>query len=150
MTTTWILAANSCEAHLYSTNRAKLMNGDGELTLIEDFSHPEGRLKASELVEGRAGKYHQPRCGYGSFVESPDPTKVELEHFARALATKIREGSFAHSFDDLIVIAAPGFHGILNKSIEHIAIKQTVSLNIEKDYTDVRPRELAKLILEHL
>lgn len=149
MTTTWILTANASEAHLYSATRAKLLNGEGDLTLVEEFFHPESRLKTSELIEGRPGKYHNAKTGYGTFSEPTDAKKVESELFAKELAGKLQLSCKQHCFEDLILVATPGFHGLLNKFIKNSPVEQVVSLNIEKDYTRMKPTQLAKLIVEH-
>ena len=136
MTTTWILIANATEAHLYQSPKAKLFNGMEKLELVCEFAHPDGRKKDIDLVSDRLG-----HNGHGTMIESSDLKQFEAERFARELAQSLESSRTSNSFQDLIVIAPPSFHGLLNKHFNE-QLQGLVSVNVEKDYTKANERQL--------
>lgn len=144
MTTTWILIANASEAHLYTSQRAKLFNGSAELSLINNFSHPESRQKGLNLVADRLG-----HSGHGTFVEAAEPKQLEADHFAKELVSMLEQGRVNNQFQDLIIAAPSKFRGLLHKYInDHL--QQLLSVNIDKDYTKDKANVLVKHLQEHM
>ena len=144
MTTTWILIANASEAFLYTSPRAKLFNGNAELSLISRFDHPESRQKGLNLVSDKLG-----HNGHGTFVEASEPKQLQAEHFARELAVMLEEGRVSNQFQDLIIAAPAKFRGLLHKYIND-QLGQLLSVNIDKDYTKDKVGILVKHLQEHL
>ena len=78
---------------------------------------------------------------HGAFNEPIDPKDYEQERFAIELAKELDAGRTANSYKNLIIVASPHFHGMLNKHMnEHVA--GMVSKHIEKDYTAETPEGL--------
>lgn len=150
MTVVQIIVANSVEAQLYQSPKAKLLNGDASLQLVKEFSHPESRLKSSELESDRHGNYNNRHTsGTSTFSEHTNLHDIEAEHFAKELAEELEKGRKNNDFQELIIVAAPSFHGLLNKHLSH-HVQGLVFLTIEKDYTRSDSKELAKRLGEHL
>lgn len=149
MTTSWILIANASQAKIYKTARVKLFNGDGALELVAEFGHPQSRQKNADLTADRSGKFQGQNTGSGTFNEAAVPKKVEADQFAKELIKKLNEGRNKNSYQDLIVVASPQFHGILNKHMQG-PLEQMVSVNIEKDYTKIAEHDLLKQLQEYL
>jgi len=144
MTTTWILVANASEAHLYTAQRAKLLNSNSTLSSVNDFIHPESREKGINLVADRSG-----HSGHGTFVESSNPRQVEVDRFAKELVVALEQGRVSNQFQDLIIAAPAKFRGLLHKYINS-QLNHLVSVNINRDYTKNGTKVLAKHLQEHL
>lgn len=140
MTTTWILVANSSSANL-------LVNSGPHtgLQLVKQFTHPESREKASELVSDRPGHIQGHGGGHGSYIPAMDPKHNEAEHFAQALAHELEQGRVANSYTRLIIVASRPFVGMLNSRLDE-QVRNLVSDTLEKDYTHATIKELG----EHL
>lgn len=149
MSTTWILVANASEAHLYSSPKAKLFNGDASLDAIKDYSHPESRQKNHDLIDTKAGYHHSRHAGAGTFVESSDPHESELESFARELIHELNLHYQKNDFNELILAAPPQFHGKLNKYVNS-QLNGLQVLNIDKDYTKFNAKSLAAMLKTYL
>jgi len=150
MTMTWILVANASEARLYASPKAKLFNGEGELSEIGDYHHPESRQKSSDFVTDRSGRRATMRSGSGTCEDASDPKSQEADNFARQLADQLASDFKANRFQDLIIAAPPQFHGLLNKYLSAHALVDHISINIEKDYTKSKPRELLNQLQNYL
>lgn len=137
----WVLVANSSEAKLYGS---KYLGSD--LNLIEEFSHPEGRNKVSDIMADKSGHYQsQSGSGGGSYAMHSAPLQIELGRFAQTLLTKLDQGLHSHDFKKLVVIAPPHMLGELKKDC-HAKLKEYVLHFVDKDYTKMtRPELQAKL-----
>jgi len=149
MSTTWILVANASEAHLYSSPKAKLFNGDSTLSTVKDYTHPASRQKNRDLIDTKSGYHQTLGGGGGTFVGSGDPHDTEMEIFARELIRELNQHFHKHDFNDLIVAAPPQFHGKLNKYVNS-QLNGINVLNIDKDYTKFDGKSLAALLKDYL
>lgn len=144
---TWVLVADSCEAKIFKTIKARLFDNkaDGkDLTLVSEHSHPNGRKKDQDLVSDKQGSF-----GVGNFSEHTDPKQYENDRFASEISKILEHAHGQNSYHDLILIAPPNFMGMINKHLAH-TVKKTVCKEIEKDYTRQTPKELVAHLREHL
>ena len=137
MSTLWVLVANASQAHLYATARL-----GGALEIVKEFSHPQSREKGLNLVTDRPGQKQTQGAVHGGAVEKTDPKEVEAEKFAKELAVELDEGRTSHQFAELVLIAPPHFHGLLNKHCNPQTLNM-VSKKLQKDYTHMRAKELS-------
>lgn len=144
MSNTWILIANASEAHLYTSPKAKLLNGSNKLSLVGNFAHPDSRKKATELVSDRFG-----HTLHGTYVESSEPQKVEADHFAQELAEKLEHGRVTNKFDELVIIAPGHFQSLLKHHASH-RLSQMIERTVDRDYTHYPQRELVSKIQKWL
>jgi protein required for attachment to host cells len=142
MANTWLIVANASQATLYETE-----SNPKTLTLIKELLHPASRAKGSELASDRPGHYQgeatrgMEGTTHGAFNEPVDPKEYEQERFAIELAKELDVGRTSNSYKNLIIVASPHFHGMLNKHMnEHVA--GMVSRHVEKDYTAETPEGL--------
>lgn len=158
MSTTWILIANSSQAAIYLTHKAKLFLRNGcdnnSLILVRSFSHQDSRKKTSDLISDRFGKYrfsgsNNFPAGHGAFLEPTDPKAHEADVFAQELVQTLDQGRRDGAYDDVVLIATPHFRGLLNKHLKH-AMQKLVSKVIDKDYTHIKGRALARQLIYHL
>ena len=65
------------------------------------------------------------------------------------MAEDLESARISGNFDELIVIAPPHFHGLLNSHFNgHVST--LISLNIKKDYTKANEKQLLGYLDEHL
>ena len=144
MTTSWILVANASEAHLYESPRLKLLHGHTPLTHLAEFAHPESRSKGLHLVTDKLG-----HSGHGTFVETSEPKSHEAMQFARLLIAELEKGRVNHCFQDLIIVAPPKFHGLLNKCLQ-APLQHLLSVDVDKDYTQADEQQLRNYLQDYL
>ncbi len=144
MRTTWILIANAGGARLFS-NRGPQKG----LELLKTFDHPEGREKTAELVTDRPGHNKSVGNGHGAYVAATDPKYHAAESFAQRLTKKLEQGRIANNYDQLIVVAAPNFLGLLNKHFSS-HVRSLLSERLQKDYTKVNEKELSGYLEKYI
>jgi protein required for attachment to host cells len=137
MATAWILVANASEAKVYSNKGI----GKG-LEIVAKLDNPDSRKKAAELVTDRPGHMQGSGNGHGSRQPATDPKQHAHDIFARELAQQLDQGRTSNSFQRLIVVAEPGFRGLLNSAMNS-QVSGMVSDSIDKDYTKLSDKELA-------
>lgn len=137
MSTNWLLVANRTGARLFENP------GPGKgLIKLEEFSHPEGRLKDQDFVSDDKGRV-QDRPGQGSHKrEMPEsPSEHQDRHFAHNLAETLKHGLDEHRFTRLFLVAEPGFLGDLKEALD----KKTASIlegTLGKDLLHVEDRDI--------
>lgn len=128
----YVLVANASEARVFETTRL-----GHNLKLLREFSHPESREKEIDLSTDRPGSYESRDEAHGSMAYPSTRKEVEKDHFALELAKALDHDGY----DELVVIASPPFHALLNKHLkEHT--KGKISYSVEKDYTKIPVKEL--------
>jgi protein required for attachment to host cells len=146
----WILVAHRADARIIrSTGRR------GSLHLVSQFEHPEGRKQNREIDTDAKGSRPSANSGQGHTTGGAgssghmrhglDPHLEAVEHiadiFAKALALKLREGRTQHEFDEVILVAEPGFLGKIRRFLD----KQTnamVSATLNRNLTALPMHEL--------
>ncbi len=144
MTKTWYLVANASTARLYSKE-----HGGKSLVRLQEFNHPESRETRRELKRDRPGLHQSGTGAQGSFVEPTDPKKNEADRFARELSQTLRSAKAKGDFERLVIVATSTFGRYLTKHLGHLA-KEPENAFIEKDYTKVDDKQLAKRLERHI
>jgi protein required for attachment to host cells len=142
---TFVLVADASRARLYQrpNNTAKFM-------LLEEFDHPTGRAKNSDLMAdkpGRAFSSGATTAARSTKEYRTEPKQVEAEKFARELGRRLAALFDAHAFDDLVIAAPPKFLGLLRTALgthrDHVS--NSVVAWHEKNLTTVTDiRELSE------
>lgn len=145
MDSTWILVANRANARLFTNT-----GSHRELTLLKDFIHSEGRLKDRELSSDKPGRaFDSGGQGRHGMSKSESPSEHETARFAKELATVLEQGRTSHQFGRLILVAEPGFLGVLNGAIDrHTA--ELVTDTLSKDLAHLDDADIPAVILEHI
>jgi protein required for attachment to host cells len=133
----WILVCDASRAVLYVAEKR-----GGDWRPIGSYSHPESRMKSSELTSTEPGHSLKSKGGSRHTVleSSTSPKEAEKEHFAQQLAEVVNDAARKQSFDGLVLVAPPHFAGILEHHLSAEAKKRTKA-TVHKDYTNSDARE---------
>jgi protein required for attachment to host cells len=141
---TWALIADRSHARILSTRG----RGKG-FELVEDITHPEGRLHDRDLETDRHGRTGDPRqVGHATETEVSASEEVAIR-FANALAAKLRQGHDAHRFEHLILAAEPRFLGHLRKALDK-STSQAVKGEVHKHLLGAGDGDLAAHLDPHV
>lgn len=149
MAMTWVVVASASIAKIFSVNKIKFLNDTDKLKLVNELSHPASRMRDSEIVSDKSGRYRPKNMGADSFAEATDPKKNEMDIFSRELIHYLESSRTSKLFHDLILVVAPSFYGLLNTHM-HQQLKGLVSLVIEKDYTKDSDHDLEKHLKQQI
>lgn len=121
-----IVVADSSRARIFSAESAK-----SGLQEIETMAHPEGRMHEQDMVSDLPGKDSgKGGAGDHAFQEIVEPKKQEVIEFAKRLAEYLENMRKANKLDDLSIVAAPAFLGVLR---EQLAAETTKKIVFELD-----------------
>jgi len=140
MAITWILVANASLAKLYAN-----LGPNKGLTLVKELIHPESRQKNAQLVTDRAGNMAGLGNGQGSRQPQTIPKDHEAKVFAQEIAHELYRGRAKNAFGRAILMAPPGFMGMLNAELDN-PTAQLITDRFDKDYTKTPEPQLR----EHL
>ena len=141
MKQTWIVVAESSRARIFA-----LRGLTSPLQELEDLVNPAARAAERDLVSDRPGRTVDSTGGQ-RHAKQPQVTPAEqvVLTFARAIADHVEQGRTHGKFEDLIVVAAPEFLGLLRKSLTE-ATRHKIKKEIHKNLV----REDEKTIREYL
>lgn len=145
MTKFWILSGNS--------SRAMLFRADGvtkPLVEIGQWDNPDARAHQIDLADDKPGRvYDSHGKGRHAVEMDMDPKTREQLRFASQLVDELEKGRVEHAFDKLVLVAAPGFLGQLRAQF-HDPLRDTLALEIDKDYTSLDAASLRERIAQRL
>jgi len=143
---TWVLISNASQARLFG-----VQSSHRPWTMLQALVHPGSRLKGLDLRTDRSGQTQESaRPGNNTSMEPHvDPKEAEARTFARQIAAELDQGLAAGRFDKLVVAAPPHFLGLLRAEVGEQA-RRSLSLTVNKDYTQVAEYELPGLFQELL
>lgn len=136
MTTTWVIAAESSRARIFSLRKLK-----GEITEIFTLDNPDSRKHEQELTSDLPGRsFDSTGQGRHAMGSATEPKQHEAITFAKQIADHLDTHRKAGDFGQLIIFAAPAFLGLLrenlnsqtNKLVVHENNKNLVQLSEEK------------------
>jgi protein required for attachment to host cells len=139
---TWIMVASSSVAYLYQTDNLR----HNDLILVKELSHPQSREKGTDILTDRPGHFSTDHMAHGTY-EQVDPKEMEADHFSRELISVLNHGHNNHEFEQVILVAAPHFYGLINK---HLNFHLDKVVHIPKDYTKLKGQELLEALRKHL
>jgi len=116
-----------------------------QVTFLKEITHPESRLKSSELASDKPGHYQAGTSGHGSFVPHSDPKEVTIDQFAHQLAKELDHARTVHAYDKLILIAPPRMEGLLQQHLNK-HVKDSIAAVIQKDFHDITEKEILALV----
>lgn len=144
MTTIWILAANSGKATLFVAESPK-----SQLMELETFTNPEVRVRQAELTSDRPGRsFDSHGEGRHAMAVETNPKEHEQISFARTIVNRLERGRKENAYNRLIVVAAPGFLGLLRANYS-APLNELLTEEIDKDYTALRAAELRVRLSNH-
>ncbi|MEX2199596.1 MAG: host attachment protein [Burkholderiales bacterium] len=145
MTDIWILAANGSQATLF---RAE--SPTAPLVELETLANPDARAKQMDLVSDRPGRtFDSFGAGRHAMAVPTEPKEQEQIRFAKSIAERLERGRLDHAFERVVLVAAPAFLGLLRPNLG-APLAALVALEIDKDYTALKARELRTRLPERL
>jgi protein required for attachment to host cells len=143
MTKNWIVVAESSRARLYA-----MKNLNTPLVELEDLSHPEGRLPASELKSDRTARVFRGRGMEHHPVEPHvDPKRHEAMTFAKQIADRLDLARAKGEFEGVMLIAPPEFLGVLRDSLSAPTAKCVVK-SLNKNLIHLGEAEIREHLVE--
>jgi protein required for attachment to host cells len=143
MATTWIVVADAGRARVFQST-----TGSRQISEILDFVNPVAREPSRDMVTDADGRVFA-HGGKGqpahAAVPRADPVEHETELFAKRVAEEVERGRTSSSFDELCLIAAPKFLGLLRKSLGKESHK-LIHREIDKDLSRSSPAEILEYV----
>jgi len=133
--------------------RARLFHHEGPgkgLSEIGDLAHPEARMHGLELDTDRPGRVHD-RKGPGRHAMSSEESTKEraASNFAREVAQAIKARRTHEGFGRLVLVAEPGFLGMLRAALDP-ATSKLVDGEVHKQIVARPTAEIAAHLAEVL
>ena len=140
MKTTWVLVAQRAGARLYEKA------SEGEVRLLEEIAHPEGRLRDHEVDTDRQGAtFHSGSSARHAFGREESAHEHDAASFARTLARRLSLGRHSGRYDELMLVAEPHFLGVLRAALDR-PTALCVTGTMPKDYAWVVEHDLRKQV----
>lgn len=140
MKRSWILVANKSNARIFERKSRK------DFKLVGSLTNPEAKLNEGERVSDRNGSMAQSN-GHGQQSFTPKTTAKEHneEIFAKEINEFLEKNRNQNKFDDLEIVAAPSFLGVIRNNLDKELNKQ-VSNCLNKDFSQRSDDEIRKLM----
>jgi hypothetical protein len=111
----WVVNYNAVDCHIYLYEK-----NIPKLNLIKELKDPKNR-------------------------SNKDPKNVEVDNFAREIATALEQGRNDHAYEELIVIGPPHMNGLLFKHVTKY-VKEMVKAEFQKDFQNINAKDLLEFI----
>jgi protein required for attachment to host cells len=146
MDRSWIVTANASIAHFFSQE-----NASSGLKEIHDIANANAHQLTTESESDRLGQHAASKSRHSvgaptqpsGYQPHQSPAEHSTEIFAREVASYLQQNHQQGRFRNLVLVASPEFLGTLRKQLGS-NLSAVVSLEINKDYTQINPEELHK------
>lgn len=141
----WILVADRSRARILHAIRDR----KGPFSTLASFVHEEGRLQRHEMESDSPGQAY--RAGGARSVVEPheDPEHRHARVFAAELTDHLDRAGQENRFDQLVVIAPPGFLGVLREQWT-ARIKSRITQEFDKELAGLNDAQLQSRLAEML
>lgn len=133
---TWVIVANSSQAHIYTVDKNALSKTPTTL------DHPESRKLDRDLVSAPPGRAFD---SFGSHRHSMEPVttpkEIECNLFAKDIAQRVNSAHGEGRLERLYLAASPSFLGLLRQCLSTQAQK-IVAAEVSKDLTQQSPKDI--------
>jgi len=141
--TTWVVVAHQAGARFMEHQ-----SGFGRhLVLVRELDNPDARKRNHEIDSDRPGAASS--GGGGTMRRSMQHEQTAHEHvvttFATAIATELSKSRAEGLFDTIILVAEPGFLGLLRDALDKPTARIVVD-SVTKNLAMERPNEVAEHI----
>lgn len=139
--TTWVVVAHQAGARFMEHK-----SGFGRhLNLVRELEHPDGRKRNHEIDSDRPGEASPGRGGSSRRGMAHEQTAHEhvVGVFANTIASELSKARSDGAFDSLILVAEPGFLGILREALDKPTAAVVVD-SVNKNLAIERPNEVAQ------
>jgi len=137
MTYTWVVVADSTRARIFNAE-----SSSANLAETEGLLHPESRLHDRDLTSDLPGRSFDSKGSGRHAMESPTDPKHELAiEFARAIARHLEASRVKKDFEQLVIVAAPSFLGLLREQLS-ATCRKLVAFELNKNLVQQSPDEI--------
>ncbi|MBI2993424.1 MAG: host attachment protein [Gammaproteobacteria bacterium] len=128
MELTWVVVAESSRARIFVFEGLQ-----SPLREVEDLVNPEARAHERDLKSDRQGRTID-STGQRRHAKQPEvsPKEQRVIEFAKSVAERVERARAQGMFKRLILVAAPGFLGLLRGSLGD-ATRQCITREIHKN-----------------
>ena len=146
MDRTCIVVANAGRARFFIQHGPQ-----GALQEAGDLVNPAARLRTADTETDRMGTLAAGKSSFNTGAALPNsgyeppqtPEEHATEQFARELARHLQERQQAGQFEQLALVAAPEFLGLLRRLLDK-PLAALLRWDLNKDYTQLAPAQLAE------
>lgn len=138
MTYTWVVVADSTRARIFNAE-----SSSAALCELEELGSPEGRLHDRDITSDLPGRSFDSNKAGGRHAMEPttDPKHELALEFARTIARHIESGRVNHTFEQLVIVAAPTFLGLLRDQLTQ-ACRKLVAFELNKNLVQQTPEAI--------
>lgn len=135
---TWVVVADGARGRLFEWTAA-----NGGLREVLDLINPEGRLHRSELASDRPGFAFSSHGDQSRHPMQPAHSARDnaADAFAREVAAELNSALDQGTYERLVLIAPPGFLGVLRAKLDDRVGKKVVE-SLALDLTRNTPEEI--------
>lgn len=137
----WIVAANTNHCSIYTYQK----NG---LDLVKEMDHPENKMANRDLVTDKPGRY-QSGTNQGAYTSATEPDDVNVEKFAREIATELDNAKNQNKYNELIVVMPAQMEGLVSKHLNK-NVKELIALTLHKNMMHLNDNELLNYVKESM
>jgi len=142
MSYTWVLVADSTRARIFD-----MESSSAGLSELEALSSPEGRLHDRDITSDLPGRSFDSNKAGGRHAMEPatDPKQELAIEFARTIARHLEAARLKKDFEQLAIVAAPTFLGLLREQL-NASCSKLVAFELNKNLV----QQTAEDIRSHL
>jgi protein required for attachment to host cells len=134
----WVVVADSSRARIFAFHQAAL-----EMQELEGLTHPASRAHERDLISDRPGRsFDSVGSGRHATEAEVSPKQQEAIVFAREISDRLELARTRGEFDEITLIAAPAFLGLLRENLSaaiHKLIVRTIDKNlVQHDEAEIR------------
>jgi len=142
MQSTWIVVADSSRARIFERH-----DPDRHLEEVEDFINEAGRMNSGELRTDERGRFFGK--GERQMGHTADPSMMPYEHeneiFSRQLGDYLERAHNDHRYEQLCLVAAPKFLGLLRDNLNK-EVKKTVKEELPNDISKFSIQKIEEFV----
>lgn len=145
MAQTWVVVADSARARVF-----EVTDDAPALKEVATFTNPEGRMSQKELRHDRLPRVNESVGRARHAIEPHTSLKQKsTDQFVRLLRHELEQGRVAHSYKNLVLVAAPRFMGALHGGLDD-AVRKCVVAEVKRNLTPMSPAKIREHLPQHL
>lgn len=139
---TWVIVANGEIVRLFD-----LPVRTGPLAPLDD--HVWNAPETNDYADTQGMSHSSVGPAQRRLSPRTEPEDRALDEFARVISDKLADALQSGSFEQLVIVAAPRLMGFLRDHLSD-AVRATIWVEIDKDFTRMPLDKLNNLLVQHL
>lgn len=145
MSVSWYVIAHRAGFKIFEQRGVK-----PDLALVHTGSHPEGRLRDSEIAADRQGRTtHTDGHGHSALSQERSPSQAVTEDYVRLIAHELSIYAQKNSFDSFVLVADPHLLGLLKQHLDK-SLAPKLRGTLSKDLAHTPDRDLPEHLAEFM